>query len=272
MKTITVILAIAFVVPGAASFETFTGHDHGLGGAMVLSDPSPSEAAIIPTVSDSMQFGFETGYQRRFELRALDRLFFAAVTRKGGWSTALTLNQFGHADLYRELTARIGIGRDFGCWAATVSWSGMLVDFGADYERLKAGTMNLGLACTRGRVHAALAANNLTSPNLGTGPPDFKPDYTLYTELAVMGRHSLLARVTLQVDSRPRFGLGQVINLADHSALLWGVSTAPTQYGVGIRIGLGARSLTYCTRYHPILGFTHSLSLRLGIARRPPTR
>ncbi len=267
MRTVTLILVMALATSSVSGFEPLTGRGHGLAGTLVLSNPSASEAAIVPAVSGpTTQLGFETGYHRRFELRELDQLFLATMVRTGRFSGILTLTRFGQADLYRELTARVGVGREFGRWAAMVSWSGMLVDFGADYERLKAGTMNIGLAYKGGRVHAAIAANNLTSPSLDPGAPGFSPDYTLFTELAVMGRHSLLGRVTLQQDSRPQFGLGQVISVADYSTLLWGVSTSPTQYGGGVRISLGPRSLTCCTRYHPTLGFTHSLALTLSIA------
>lgn len=273
MRVTIVILGMFFAASTAVGFERATGRGDGLGATIVLSRPTASEATIVPDLTKATaSVEFESGYRRRFELRALDQLFVATSVRRGSWSLAMSLSQFGHADLYRELTTRVAAGRDFGAIAALVSWTGMLVDFGGDYARLDAGTLNLGLAGRRGRVHVAFAASNLTSPRLDNGSPRFRPDYTAFLELTVLGRHSLLGRVTVQEDSRPSFGLGQVINLTSYSALHWGISTAPTQYGGGVRIDFGAQGLTYCTRYHPTLGFTHVVSLTLSVARSPSSK
>jgi hypothetical protein len=249
-----------------------TGRGPGIGGSILLSSPSASEAALVPlTAYSSSRFSFETGYQRRFELRALDQAFVAMAASAGNWNSAVALSQFGYADLYRELTARVAVGRRFGCLSGMVSWTGMLVDFGGGYDRLSSGTLNLGIGCHYGKLRAAMVANNLTSPGLYAGSPEFKPDYTLFAELSVMGRHSLLGNVVLQQDRKPRFGLGQIINLTDYAGLVWGISTSPTQYGGGIQLRVGRQAVNYTARYHPTLGYTHTVSLTLNIARDSST-
>ena len=259
----TAIIAIFLLLPGGACpFELITGRQAGLGGTFILSGSSASE--IVNLSSGSLAEGqviVESGFRREFELKEFEQLFLAAAGRKGQFTFAAGLSQFGYRNFYAERTGRLLLGYQSDSLSVFSSLSVRSLSFGGHYPGLIAITAGVGGAWRTKHLIAAFTADNITSPTM-TGSADRKtqPKYSLFGELRGRGAFSVTGRLTIEEGFKPHQALGQKIDLADGAAITWGISTEPLQYGGGLLMDYRTSTITYAVSIHPVLGISHTIS------------
>ncbi len=265
-------LVILVILIGHASqtlaFDLGTARSDGLGGGICLSEPTPAEMLQLPASKADSSTAFQSWYRRQYEMKEFDQAYLAATIHRPAWTFAAGLGQFGHSDLYRELTARLGLAYHLKSWSLSVCWSGMMVDFGSGYDRLRGATMDLAAVWRSAPLYFALRGERLTSPRLDNNSPRLRPRYSVYAEWRGPGGYRFVGRATVEPEQKPQCGLGQIIDISHRAEFFWGVSTQPTQYGGGVRLGLGRQLLTYAAAYHPSLGLTHSVGVSINFAPR----
>ena len=273
MKSIppTIALAALALILFTAVNPVFGGVDpfNGTGGTIALVCPSARELLIMH--SGAMVDGrwlLESGYQRRFNMSALDEPYAAAAWRRGIIAGALGVSQFGSGDFYSELSIRGGLFAHFNNMSAGLTVLERQVSFGGDYDDVRASSLNAGVSAAWSRLRLALAIDNLASGALSEDDPENERVYTVYAHWIGVGAWSLGGRVTLEDGNEPQFGLGQWVDISAHGTFFWGVSTSPLLYGGGILLKLGVSELSYATTWHPVLGFTQAISISLAVGGR----
>jgi hypothetical protein len=259
---LTSVVILTFGAGDLAAFEFITGRGTGLGQAVILSRSAASVLVSVPNdgIADR-ELKLELGVNRKFELKDLDQAYIAAVYRRHGFTYTLGLSQFGYRDLYSERTVKIGAAWHFNRLTVGTNVSAMLVYFGGGYERLSAATLGGGLSYRTKRIIGAVAVDNLTSPRLDPNSKAVNPKYAAYLEIIGEGTYSVVGRMTLEKSERPQFAIGQKIDVSSYGSLFWGLSTAPLQYGGGFEVIIRKSHITYSTSYHPVLGFSHTVSV-----------
>lgn len=258
---ITVGILLFLSVADIGAFDFVTGHGPGLGRTIMLSKSSASALLLAPSPGILPGEGkVEFGINRKFEMKDLDQAYVAAAYRWHPVTVAVGYSQFGYADYYSERTARLTAAFHYGQAAAGVGLSTMTVSFGDHYESLSGTAFSLGVSFRHDRLFAALVADNLNSPRMSDRSPANPPCYTAYAEIVGLGSYSVTARTTIQEREKPQYGFGQIIHLSANGSVFWGVSTQPLTYGGGVEISYRGAAITYAANYHPVLGFSHTLS------------
>jgi hypothetical protein len=139
------------------------------------------------------------------------------------------------------------------------------VEFGGNYGRFNTSTFGAGVGYTGKRLRALLTADNLTRPKLFGAAEPYPLTGSLHLEWKTTRSLSTTVRATKIENESVGYGLGQRIPLSGGSALHWGVSTHPVEYGGGVDIGTRWFTFTYSARIHPVLGFSQNVSI--GIMR-----
>ncbi|MBI5265907.1 MAG: hypothetical protein HY851_01625, partial [candidate division Zixibacteria bacterium] len=252
-------------IAAAEAFDGVNVHAPGTGQTVVMSQSTPGSLLNNPGMAFTTSGArFEFGYTRRYDLAELDRLHFAVAARKGAFSLAGGLSQSGKTSLYSERIVKATISMERGRFAFGLTGSSMAVQFGNNYGRFNAFTLGGGVGIRSPQVLASLAVDNITRPKLYDGAPPYPRLAAFNLELLTKKKLSLMVRTVMTESEKPRVGLGQRIPLAKRSALYWGVSTRPLEYGGGIDIGTPRFVFTYAASIHPVLGFSHTISLGLG--------
>ncbi|RKX26322.1 MAG: hypothetical protein DRP47_08385 [Candidatus Zixiibacteriota bacterium] len=255
-------LAVCWVVAPAAALEFAIPRGIGLGQAVVLSDLSASALLQFPSASISKGTGvLESGILRRFGLKDLDEALLVGGYRFGRFTAVGGFSQFGRSELYTEKTFKFAAACKVGNVGMGVTWSHLSLSFGGSYSGLSVSTIGASLSYRQRRVLLALAADNLTSPVLELGSPDIKPQYSVRAELLGRGSFSVVTGATFEDKQKPRFSIGQIVNVSSRASLLWSLSSEPLVYAGGLEVNISYGRVGYYTSYHPILGFTNCVSL-----------
>lgn len=263
-------LIVTLVAPGSYAFDLMTPRGIGMGRTVPMSMSSATGQLNLP--ARGLERGgwiIEGGYNRRFELSDLDQLFLAAAWRWEQMTFALGVSQFGKSDFYAEQTLKGSLSFQYDSLSVSLSASGLQVQLGNNYGRLRAASIGAGLSYRWRRLLVAVTADNLTHPKLTDYSERFESAYNLYTE--VMGKggaYSITGRLTMENLQKPQFGLGQIIRLSRHGSFFWGIASAPLEFGGGLEVNIPSGSLTYATSVHPVLGFSHTVSFTYGSTRR----
>lgn len=256
------LLQLSLSPAGAIDFPN--SHDMALGGTPQLSNCAPSTLVNAPGCRiENYLLGLEIGYDRRYDLSDLDHLFVVGAVRHGRFSGALGLAQFGQSELYAERTTKASATYSVRAISFGLTATLFQVEFGRNYGRFHATTFGAGLGYTGKRLRALLVADNLTRPRLMPTAEAYSMQGSLNLEWKTSRNLSTTTRVIKVENSAVRYGLGQRIPLTGNSALLWGISTSPLEYGGGIDIGTRWISFTYAAKIHPVLGFSHNVSILL---------
>ncbi len=265
--------AILLLVSTTLANDFISPRQIGMGRTMVLSQSSASTLANVPTGGlERSKWGIEAGYNRRFELADLDHLFVAGAYRRGKFTVAFGVSQFGNTDLYAEQLLKGSVAFQLDSVTVGGSLSAMQVQFGGGYEQLRAATFGLGASYRTSKLIAAFDADNLTSPGLSDTSPDVEPVYSLHAEFIGKGAFSVTGRLTLEGSQKAQLGLGQIISLSDRSSFFWGIASEPVEFGGGIELSLASGTFTYATSVHPVLGFSHTVTFRWGSVRKSKKR
>lgn len=264
--------ALLFTVCSAQAFEFVTSRGLGMGGTLLLSEPSASTLLLLPTTGIlKNEWILEAGALREFEIKELDRAYLAAATRVGRFILAAGIAQLGQRDFYAEKTLRTSLGylhRQFGL---SLNISGVEYEFGGFYSSLRAAAVGAGLSLKIQRLYLAASFDNLNSPVLFEGSPEIIPDYSFYGELKGRGAFSIMGRVTLQKNQETSLALAQKIDVSDRSNIYWGISSAPFKIGGGMELKIVKRGMiSYAGSFHTALGYSHNISLiyRLGASSK----
>lgn len=269
-----ILLAVMALAPtGIYAFDLADAHAPALGQTVVLSQSTPT--TLINTPGGEMivrSIRFEIGYNRKYDLADLDRLFVAAATRRGPVTAAIGLSQFGRSALYSEKLLKGMISYRRGQASIGLTGSAINVQFGNNYGQYWAGTFGAGLAVRSARLLGSVVADNLTRPKLFGSALPYPRTARVNIELLTERHLSVTLRMTMTEHEKPRVGLGQRIPLSKMSALYWGVSTRPLEYGAGVDIGRKGMVFTYAAAIHPVLGFSQTIALSIasgGVGHQP---
>ena len=268
--TMSLLLMLIISIAGTVSqaYTLHRGRSDGLGGAAILSQAEAATLLSIPCggISDGV-LKFETGFSRRFGIKELDHVFAAAAYRRSGFIYGVGLMQLGSADFYAEQTGILSAAYQYDSLTLGIAASILSVQFGGLYDRLTSTTITAGGGYRRGRILAAIVADNLTSPRLHENAIQATPTFTGYFELIGERYYSFVARCTLQKTELPQFGLGQTVDVTAAGSLYWGISTAPLTYGGGLDINYRRGRISYAASYHPTLGLSHTVSFAYTVGK-----
>ncbi len=265
--------AMLFLTSATLADEFVSPRRIGMGRTQVLSQSPSTTLLNVPSGGlERRQWGIEAGYNRRFELADLDHLFVAGAYRRGRFTVAFGASQFGKADLYAEQLLKGSVAFHLDSLTVGGSLSAMQVQFGGNYEQLRAATFGLGASYRTARLIAAFDADNLTSPSLSATSSDIEPVYSLHAEFIGKRAFSVTGRLTLEGNQKAQLGLGQIISLSDRSSFFWGIAGEPVEFGGGIELSVASGTFTYATSVHPVLGFSHTVSFGWGTARESRKR
>lgn len=265
MRWVLTIGAAFVCATSAAAFESLSPTGAGVGRAVQLSAPGPSDLLNLPIGSvASKWWRVETGLSRSYDLKDLDQVFVVGGYRRSDITVALGYSQLGHTDLYAEKLLKGSLSLQRKSLSVGMCGSLMSLAFGGGYESLSAAAIGLAAGWRTAQWQFAASVDDLNSPSFAESDPARLPRISLYGEFVSGKSYSLLGRMTLQKNERPQFGAGQRILLRSTSAVLWGFTTAPFTFGGGIELGLGSSRLTYSANYHPALGLTQMISVSYG--------
>ncbi len=265
LRRFLIFACLLLIAPSVYAFEFMTGHGTGLGQSLLLSHSTPSMLLSAPTGGlEKGEWRVESGISRLYDLSDLDQAFLAGAYRWRGLIAAAGVSQFGSRDLYAERIAKLALAYRYRQFVLGGTGSIMSTSFGGGYAPLNAATFGLGAAATFKRVYVAFSADNLTSPQLDPSSPAIRPIYSLYGELWSTKSLSTLVRSTFEKTEKPQFAIGQRIGVSELSSFLWGLQTAPLQFGGGVELGIKNSRISYCVSYHPVLGLSHTIAVSYG--------
>jgi len=269
MKTrLLIIVAATYVLVVAGnvrSFEFIRSEGNGMGQTVLISHTHPSTLVSVPTGGlISMEWRFETGFDRQYDMSELDQFYLAGAYRYRKFTAAAGLSKFGKSDLFSELTGKVSLAYHHDSLTAGVNMSGQLLQFGGDYGNLSGTTVGAGVSYRMKRLYAAFVADNLTSPQFADGSLRLNPLYSIYAEFAGKQSFVVTGRATLESGQDAQFGIGQKIFISETSAVFWGISTGPLEYGSGLELGIKGTTISYAFSNHPVLGFSHTIAVSVG--------
>lgn len=260
----SLVLILLSTLP-AHGFDFIRPKANGMGRTIIMSERSSVNALSIPSLGfQERQWDIAAGYNRRFELADLDHLFVTGAYRYRFLTFAAGASQFGKTDLYAEQMLKGSITYNSQFWTAGLMFSAMNIEIGNGYGGLRAATVGIGGTYRYSDFILGFSADDLTSPQLAPGSERRRPIYDVHLEMLGRSSYSIAARLRLQSEEQPVLGLGQTINLSSRSAFFWGIATEPFEFGGGLELSLAAGKFTYATSVHPVLGFTHSVSISYG--------
>jgi hypothetical protein len=261
IATVSVLFVVG--VGSVGAFEFVTTRGIGMGKTVLISQPSATTFLLLPSSSIVPgEWIIELGGMREFELSELDRAYVAVATRYKNFTMAIGASQLGKLDYYSEKTGKISISYHWYDYTVSANISGIQYYFGGNYDEQRAGTAGLGFSYSYGRFHFGIAADNLNSPKLIETAPSINPQYSFFGELIGKGAYSVTARATIESEQAVQLALGQKVDVSSRGSIFWGVNTEPFQIGGGLDIWYSPKGLvTYAGCYHPVLGFSHNLSL-----------
>lgn len=246
-------------------FEPILGQGEGLGDNVILSSSSATMLTRVP--SGGLKSGgwlIETGYSRQYNLSEFDQFFFAGAVRKGKFILAGAAQSFGSADLYSELTGKLMLSYSFDSLVVGGSMSGRLLQFGYGYENIGAVGIGFGLSYRMNQYLFSFTGDNLNSPTFHESSLPVEAIYTVYWEYRGQKTYSILAHLKVEANQQARIGFGQRLRVAENGAIVWGLETEPMEYGAGFEMELLSGRLGYSFSIHPVLGFSHVLSISTG--------
>jgi len=260
--TISVLLLLAGSAVVAYDFDV--GRLSGLSGGVYLSSPTAAENLNCPAVlSPAGRFHLETGCQRRFELADLDNAFIAAGSRFGAVSVYVGWWHLGRSEYYADQIFKTTAAVRFQPFVFSLISSVRKVEIGGRLGRLamSAAAYGLALGFHHDRYHLGLVADNLNNPRLDAGSTPDQAFCKLYGEIEGISSFSLVGHVAFEKRAGPVVSIGQYVILSEKAAFFWGMGENPRIYSGGLETGAVGLRLLYAVSYHPVLGFTHNISL-----------
>lgn len=268
--TATIIILMLLIFGSLNAYEFDIGRRYGLGGAVLFSAPTATDMLSCPTgLLNKSEIVFEAGYQRKFELADLDKIYAAAGYRYKNLSAVIGVSQFGKDNYYMEQLVKTTLSYSYSYLSAAVIVDGMQVNVGEDEDKLTLRAASIGMAAgvNYQKYHLGFMVDNVNRPKLAETLLPEKSIYHIYGEVEGLSRFSIAGHLALEENQKPMASFGQYIRLIDNNALFWGISRNPLTYGGGLDIKYGNYGLVYAVSYHPELGLTHNISLNISTGR-----
>ncbi len=267
MKKSLITILLFIMAVSASGFDIRTGRSSAMAGAVLLSDPSASDYNSCPVgLISKSKILIETGYQRKFALDDLDKLFLTAAYGFDRFSASIGFSQFGRSDYYIEQDYRLTVGYRYNILSAAVIASGKNLEIGADERKVSLNAFSLGFAAAVNykKYHLAVVADNLNRPSLSENAQPERITINTYAEIEGPSDFSITGHLLYEEHEEITYSLGQYIKLYKENALFWGISGNPLIYGGGVEIEHSGFSIVYGINYHPTLGFSHNISLSIS--------
>ncbi len=266
-KSLSLLAVWLIMATAANALEPITPESRALGGAVVLSAPSASTLAFVPTGAMLYkQWTFDASFDRRYELKDLDQLAIAGAYRLSPVIFSLAFSQFGEPTLYTEWSTRLGAAVCVDSFSIGLYVTEMIIGIGNFWDRSRYTTCGAGISFRSAYVLAALTGDNLISPKPYESAVPKEPYYTFYLEArrGSNSTYSLTGRVTVEDGQKPQYGIGQKVQVSSLGSLMMGVSTAPFEFGGGVVLHFSGFSLTWSANNHPDLGLSYTVGLGYG--------
>lgn len=247
-----------------AAYDINVGRQTGLGEGILLSSPSASDMLTCPTgIMTRNRLIFETGFQRKFELSDLDRVFICTGYRHRNFSGVVGFSQFGRQDYYVDQLLKTAVSYSLDSFMVSVTLAGRRVEIGSKGRKSSLRVMSVGLAggVNYDKYHLAFVIDNINQPRFEPHTERDNAVYNIYAEIEGPSQFSVTGHVAFEKDKKAMLSVGQYIKLIDCHAVFWGLSNNPLTFGGGVEIRHSRIELTYAVSNHPVLGLSHNISL-----------
>lgn len=263
--------AIIFIFLGfsnAGAFDFGAGRNLGMGRMPLFSDPAASDALVCPGVDIKHQrVLIESGFQRRFELKDLDKVYAAAGYRYCFVYGAFGFSQFGRNDYYTERQWNGILGFRYRWLAIASIWGGKNIEFGNNYGKYSISSIGFGGGVNIKKVHFGFTADNLNKPRLTSAATAEQPNLGFFTEIEGTKDFSMTGRAIFKKYEKPSLAIGQFIRLIGANSVFWGIGGNPLTYGGGVGLHYSLFLINYAVSFHPVLGFSHNIAIGLAATK-----
>ncbi len=268
MRIISISFILTIFCASLFAYDIDAGRQTGMGGTVPIGSPSASDLLSVPSsLITERQILFESGFQRRYDLAELDRGYLAAGYRRGAFSIATGISQFGRDDYYSEKILRSSLGYYRGAFAFALQGSGKVIKIGNDYGSFNAVSLGMAGSFNYKEYHLAVVGDNLNKPTVAENVQADPTVWKIFAEVKGAKRFSVTGRIVMEKYQKISVTLGQYIFLTGRNAIFWGLSGNPLTYGGGVELSYSKFMLNYAAVYHPALGFRHNFSIGLGLKR-----
>jgi len=269
MKLTSIIIFVLLMASGLSAYDIEGGRQAGMAGTVLLSKPSAYGLLNCPTNSlRSKQFIIESVVSRKYGLADLDQVSILAAYRLKKITCAFGFSQMGPPDYYTEKNIRAVLSYHQNSITAILITSGRLIEIGGKFGKLRAASAGLGISYHKDNFYFGITVDDLNRPEIARNVDGENMKVNLFAEIDGSKRHSITGRLVLEKYEKPHLSLGQFINLSDKNGLFWGLSFDPLKYGGGFEIEYRKFSIVYGVSHHPVLGFSHYISLTFLTGRR----
>jgi hypothetical protein len=266
MRVIRLIIFLSIIAIPLYGFEFEAGRTLGMGKTVLFSTPSASDFLSCPTATpDTGQILLESGYQNQYELSELNKLYAAAGYRYRGIFCGIGLSQFGKKDYYIDRLMRGVVGFKYRRFALGFIIDGKSVEFGRELGTYRTSAFGIGGGVNFNHGYLSIIINNINKPKLSEKATAKNSIYEIRGEILGISKFSLTGRIALEENEKPQVSIGQYIRIAGQYALYWGLADNPVTYGGGAELNYHGMIINYSTRYHPVLGFSHNISIGYGL-------
>jgi len=263
MRTVLIIILIFALMPELYAYDFKSGLETGMGETVLLSKPSAYGLLECPgNILLDRQFVVESGWNRKYELADLDCVSLAAAGRFGSFGGAIGFWQMGTPDYYTDKVLRAAFSYYYDSFTASLITSGRIVEIGDGFGTYRAASVGLGAAYRYKNYFFGLTFDDLNGPKIVENADGENIKANLFAEIKGGTRHSVAGRIILEKYEKPIISLGQYIYVHEKNALFWGLSQNPLTYGGGFEAEYKNLSIIYGASYHPVLGFSHNISLK----------
>lgn len=265
VRAIVLVSAFLFCGDSHAQEDLGSAIISGVGGAYSAVPDAPGVLWSNPAI---VAFGggraaASLSYRRLFELAELDEVLGTAVVPVGSrYTLGVGVTYFGDAALYGEFTGLVtGAVRLTETWALGTGLRYRRTEFGGGTVAYASASLDLGAAWRpRHDLLAAVALREIRIDRLyeDGNPPtaiDASLAWSLPPDLTIAGRWYK------ERDRTARFGVGQVLRLAESVSFVSGLRFDPIRYALGARLTHQSLILDYVYQSHPDLGGTHSIGI-----------
>lgn len=267
MKILKLLMILPFLTQAVDAYDFDVGRQTGMAGGILLSSPTGCAFLNCPTgVMNRNEIVFEAGYQRKFELSDLDRVFICSGYKYQDFSGVIGFSQFGRSDYYTEQIFKAAVSYDYRLFqAALIAAVKRVAIGGGNAQSLSALSLGLAGGVHYDRYHFGMVIDNINRPKIDANTEAENAVLSFYGEIEGPSQFSIVGRAAFEKNQDPVLSAGQYIRLPGRNAIFWGVSDNPLTYGGGIEAAYSNFELMYAVSYHPVLGFSHNVSLNVAL-------
>ncbi len=269
MKNVFTIIFLLLISAGLYGYDVEGGRQSGMAGTIIMSTPSAHGLLSCPTNNlFPKQFVIESVANKKYGLADLDQVSILAAYRFKKFTAAFGFSRFGTPDYYTEKNIRAVLSYHKNSITAIMITSGRLIEIGGKYGNLRAASVGLGVSYFKDNYYFGLTIDDINKPKIANNVDGENTKLNLYAEIDGSEKHSVTGRLILEKYEKPLLSFGQFINLTEKNGLFWGLSFNPLKYGGGFEIEYKKFSFVYGVSHHPVLGFSHTVSLSFLVGRR----